>query len=114
MDRSTLRTILLLAAVFFLVWTLVGKGCNKDKGPNTNLVAVQTAPANLPEGTTQAAPCTLRTNEFEATVGPVGGGLQEFKLLGTKYTDAGGRIDLAHRTTADAEGHPVIPYWAPL
>lgn len=113
MDRSTLRTVLLLAAVFFLVWTLVGKGCNKDSGPNTNVIPAQTEVAKLPEGAAVAAPCVIRTSEFEATVAPVGGGLQEFKLLGSKYSDADGQIDLAHRTTIDLAGNPIYDY-APL
>ena len=113
MDKSTLRTVLLLAAVFFLVWTLVGKGCNKDSGPNTAVVAAQDVTVKLPDGAAVASACTIRTNEFEATVAPVGGGLTEFKLLGTKYTDAEGQIDLAHRTTIDLNGNPIYDY-APL
>src|SRR5258708_26196515 len=100
MDKSTLRTVLLLAAVFFLVWTLVGKGCNKDKGPNTNVVALHHCAdgkcddvvAKLPSDVPLGAPCVIRTVEFEATVAPGAGRLQHPKLLRPKTFDAEGQI----------------------
>ncbi len=113
MDRSRLSQILLVAAVFFLVWTLFGKGCGKDKGPNTSIVQETYDVQKLPEGTKLGAACVIDTPDFRATVGPTGGGLQSFSIKGAKYTDGNGQIDLAHRTTIDLQGSP-ISYFAPM
>ena len=113
MDRSRLSTILLIVGVFFLVYTLVGKGCSKDEGPNTAIVDERFEVLKLPESTPLGAPCVIETNDFIATIGPVGGGLQGFTLKGTKYVEKGAPIDLAHRTTIDLSGKQISEY-APL
>jgi YidC/Oxa1 family membrane protein insertase len=113
MDRSRLSTILLLVGVFFLVYTLVGKGCSKDEGPNTAIVEERFDPVKLPESMPLGTPCVIETNDFVATIGPVGGGLQGFTLKGSKYVEQGAPIDLAHRTTIDIAGNPISQY-APL
>ncbi|GAC1356479.1 MAG: hypothetical protein NVSMB47_09880 [Polyangiales bacterium] len=113
MDRSTLRTVLLVVGVFFLVWTLVGKGCNKDKVAGPPVVVAQEQILKLPDAPATAAQCVIETPEFSARVGAIGGGLQAFQLKGNKYVDAAGAIDLAHRTTIDLGGNPLYDY-APL
>ena len=113
MDRSRLSTILLLVGVFFLVYTLVGKGCSKNEGPNTAIVEERFDTVKLPETMPLGAPCVIETNDFVATIGSVGGGLQGFTLKGTKYVEKGSPIDLAHRTTIDLAGNAISEY-APL
>jgi YidC/Oxa1 family membrane protein insertase len=113
MDRSRLSTILLLVGVFFLVYTLVGKGCGKDEGPNTAIVEERFDVAKLPETMPIGAPCVIETNDFIATIGATGGGLQGFTLKGAKYVEHGAPIDLAHRTTIDLAGNQISEY-APL
>jgi YidC/Oxa1 family membrane protein insertase len=116
MDRSTLSRILLAVGVFFLVFTLF-KSCNKEEGhaggadPARYDALDKLLP--LPPGEAKAGSCTIATPDFRAKIGNVGAGLQQFELLGRKYVEDGKPIDLAFRTTHDAQMNPTA-LWAPL
>ena len=126
MERSTLSRLLLAIGVFAIAWVIFGKSCNKDKGANNVAVTEQYQVVPLPmasasaSGSASAAmpapiapPCVIRTADFEARIGAVSGGLQEMRLLGTKYLENGEPMDLAHRTTIDANNQP-LPDYAPF
>ncbi len=112
MDRSTLSRILLAVGVFFLVFTLF-KSCKKDEGHVASPVIDLSEKLALPEGATKGGACVIATQDFRARFGNVGAGLQQFELLGTKYSEAGKPIDLVYRTTHDTELNE-LPNYAPL
>lgn len=113
MDRSTLSRILLAVGVFFLVFTLYKSGCKKDEGHAVSQVVDLSEKLALPEGTAKGGACVIATSDFRARFGNVGAGLQQFELLGTKYSEAGKPIDLVYRTTHD-EALKELPNYAPL
>jgi YidC/Oxa1 family membrane protein insertase len=112
MDRSTLSRILLAVGVFFLVFTLF-KSCKKDEGHAASQVVDLSEKLALPEGTAKGGACVITTSDFRARFGNVGAGLQQFDLLGTKYSEAGKPIDLVYRTTHDTALNE-LPNYAPL
>ncbi len=123
MDRNSLSRILLAVGVFFLVFTLF-KSCGKHEGQggadlrkfddtDKSLPFALNQELPLPAGAPKGGSCVIDTPDFVARLGGVGAGLQAYEIKGKKYLDGGKPIDLAFRTTHDAQMQPT-PQWAAL